>query len=242
VKSASGMALSAYEVRISQRARRPRIIVRPNGAVEIVLPRGVPQAYAQTFFIEKRGWVEQVRQRFSQNSVLADTDQILPEKITLECCGDVFDVSYQATSFHGVQCFQQGQSLCLRGNIQETALVHDALQCWLKQRAKQVLPKMLEVLAEEYGFFVRRIGVRMQKRRWGSCSGAGHVQLNAKLLLLPQALVHHVMLHELAHLQHPNHSPQFWACVAKMDADCTLHRQQMRDAYRWIPHWVTSGE
>jgi predicted metal-dependent hydrolase len=68
----------------------------------------------------------------------------------------------------------------------------------------------LKELAAQHGFRYGRAGIRNQKSRWGSCSARNHISLNIQLLALPGHLRDYVILHELVHTEHKNHSQRFW--------------------------------
>jgi predicted metal-dependent hydrolase len=98
---------------------------------------------------------------------------------------------------------------------------------WL-ERAKRELPARLLELAAEHGLRVSKISVRNQKWRWGSCSRDGHICLNWRLARLTDAVRDYVMIHELMHLRRMDHSPKFWAFVARACPDYQALRRQLR--------------
>jgi len=98
----------------------------------------------------------------------------------------------------------------------------------LRARAAQELPIRLSELAEEHGLLVRRVSVRNQRWRWGSCSRDGHICLNWRLVQMPPWIRDYVMLHELMHLKRLDHSPRFWALVAEACPDYAAARQWLR--------------
>ncbi len=97
-----------------------------------------------------------------------------------------------------------------------------------RDRAKHDLPARLLALAREEGLAVRKITVRNQKRRWGSCSRNGHICLNWRLVLMPDAVRDYVLIHELMHLRRMDHSPAFWKLVARACPDYQAHRAFLR--------------
>ena len=80
----------------------------------------------------------------------------------------------------------------------------------------------LSELAERYGFSYGRVFIKHNSSNWGSCSARGNINLNLNLVRLPQLLRDHVILHELCHLRHPNHGPEFHALLERLDADNLL--------------------
>ena len=76
---------------------------------------------------------------------------------------------------------------------------------------------------------IKRITIRDQKTRWGSCSETGTLSFNWRLMLAPPAVLDYVVIHELCHLTHMNHSKAFWDKVAGVDPDYKEHIQYLKD-------------
>ena len=89
----------------------------------------------------------------------------------------------------------------------------------MRQEAKMLLPRRLSELAVRYGFSYGRVFIKHNSSNWGSCSALGNINLNLNLVRLPQLLRDHVILHELCHLKHPNHGPEFHALLERLGAD-----------------------
>ena len=87
----------------------------------------------------------------------------------------------------------------------------------------------LRELAAKHGFCYCNAGIRNQKTRWGSCSSRNHISLNIHLLNLPEHLRDYVILHELVHTEHKNHSKRFWARLEEvMEGKSRELRKEMR--------------
>ena len=81
---------------------------------------------------------------------------------------------------------------------------------------------------EFYQFRVKRVAIKNSRSRWGSCSQLGNLNFNYKLALLPPALADYVVVHELCHLKHFNHSEAFWAEVARAIPHHRVLRAKLR--------------
>jgi predicted metal-dependent hydrolase len=99
----------------------------------------------------------------------------------------------------------------------------------LRLRALRELPVRLLRLAEYYGLEVSRVSVRNQRSRWGSCSPSGHICLNWRLVLMPDAVCDYVLIHELMHLRRLDHSRHFWRLVAHACPDYEDSRRWLRE-------------
>jgi predicted metal-dependent hydrolase len=100
----------------------------------------------------------------------------------------------------------------------------------LRARAARELPARLRAIAGSLNLEVRRVSVRNQRWRWGSCSRDGHICLNWRLIVVPERVRDYVMIHELMHLRRMDHSPAFWALVAAACPDYQEARRWLGDA------------
>ena len=97
-----------------------------------------------------------------------------------------------------------------------------------KRLAKELLLKKCRYFAERMGVSYGTVTVREQKTRWGSCSTKGNLNFNWKLVLMPQALLDYVVVHELAHRKEMNHSARFWAIVEQELPDYQKRRNELK--------------
>lgn len=102
-----------------------------------------------------------------------------------------------------------------------------AMYKYFQQQAREVFTARVETFAGQMNLYPSSVTVRGQKTRWGSCSTEGRVNLNWKLLAAPPEIIDYVVIHELAHLKHMNHSPQFWAVVSQ-------HFPEHKQAKKWL--------
>ena len=93
----------------------------------------------------------------------------------------------------------------------ESQLVLDTSVDVDRVKAKRKLTRRLKHLALKHGFIYNRVFIRNQKTRWGSCSHKNNINLNMKIIRLPEELMDYVILHELTHIRFKNHSNDFWA-------------------------------
>lgn len=96
----------------------------------------------------------------------------------------------------------------------------------LRTQAKAKLPPRLAELAARYGFVYNRVTIKNNVSNWGSCSAKGNINLNLKIMVLPQILQDYVLLHELCHLRHQDHGHAFHLLLEHL---CTDHVVRMMD-------------
>ena len=83
----------------------------------------------------------------------------------------------------------------------------------MRKEAKAILPRKVAELAHLYGFTYAGVRIREAKTRWGSCTGKNTISLSLYLMQVPEHLQDYVILHELCHTVHHDHSPRFWALM-----------------------------
>jgi predicted metal-dependent hydrolase len=123
----------------------------------------------------------------------------------------------------------------------ESAAARDlrhVLRRWLIQRASDVLCTALVGCAKERGFEFKRVVIRRQRTRWGSCSTRGTISLNCCLMFQRPEVLHYLLIHELAHTRHMNHSRKFWQCVSEHCSDYEQLDRELLSGWRRVPSWV----
>lgn len=98
----------------------------------------------------------------------------------------------------------------------------------LMKKAREYLPYRLEYYAKLYGYSYEKCRLSHANTRWGSCSSNRTISLNIGLMKLPEVLRDYVILHELAHLNHMDHSKAFWAEVALHDKNYKIHEKKLK--------------
>lgn len=99
---------------------------------------------------------------------------------------------------------------------------------FFKKLADEILPAYVLKAADALGQQVKKISIRDQKSRWGSCSGRKTISLSWRLILAPPEVAHYVCVHEAAHLLHMNHSPAFWKAVESLCPSYKSHKNWLK--------------
>ncbi len=99
----------------------------------------------------------------------------------------------------------------------------------MRKLAKEIIPVKARLYAEIVGADYKRITIRSQRTRWGSCSSEGNLNFNCLLVRVPEEVMDYVIVHELCHRKEMNHSKNFWALVGNVIPDYKQRRKWLRD-------------
>jgi predicted metal-dependent hydrolase len=231
--SAAELRPREWRVRIHPRARNLSLHVEPNGAVRVTVPPRSRPAEVEAFVSENADWIARAQHYYARRRA---AEPLLPARIALRALGTEVRVRYQVGSQAG--CRSVTDELRVRSPRLDPESCWPLLRGWLKRSAKDYLNKQINRLSYELQLQPKRVQVRLQKSRWGSCSSTGTVSLNAALLLRPPAEVRYVLVHELCHLRHMNHSRRYWALVERHEPDYRALDRALNAAWRDTPAWV----
>lgn len=167
----------------------------------------------------------------------------LPQEINLLAINQTWTVQYLPMATNKISLhIRPNHEMVLMGNIAQQSACQKMLITWLKNQARIYLEQVLQTLSLRLQLPYMSFVVRDQKTRWGSCSSQKNISLNYKLLLLPAALMEHIVIHELCHTKYLNHSEKFWRLVATHDPAWQTNRAAMRKADKLLPAWLGSDD
>jgi predicted metal-dependent hydrolase len=124
------------------------------------------------------------------------------------------------------------------GVTDEARELRNALRRWLIHHANEVLGAALDECARTHDFQYQRVVIRRQRTRWGSCSTRGTISLNCCLLFQRPEVLQYLLLHELSHTRHMNHSRRFWECVGRYCPQYEHLDRELLNGWRRVPTWV----
>jgi predicted metal-dependent hydrolase len=226
-----------FSVRESGRAKRLFIKVYPRGRVEVVVPKRTRARDVQSFVDENRDWIRRTRESFAAQH--PPEPFALPRRIRLPAIERQFRVVYRPErGDDSVRFRRHADRVLLSGNVADETMCVAALKRWLAVTAKAEFEPRLRVLSGLTGHPFARMQVRGQKTCWGSHSSSGTISLNFCLLFLEPELLRYLMVHELCHARHMNHSRRFWQAVGRFEPDYRRLDRELGDAWPQIPMWL----
>ena len=201
--------------RVLRSRRRTLAITVSAGSVLVRAPLGMPDAAIAAFVAEKRGWIERKLREYADDRFVAVRrgERILD-------AGELRPVTYGAP--------RDGEDA--EGFFFRSA---QSVRRYFERTRGPVLVDALHALSRSIGVAAADVKLRDFKARWGSCDAKGVVCLNWRLTMLPLPLRDYVLVHELCHRRHLDHSPAFWAEVARFCPDYARLRGELR-AYSFL--------
>jgi hypothetical protein len=226
----------AYHWRRSPRAKSLQVHITPWNGIEVVIPRHVSRERARDFVAKHRQWIRDTWQRMREQIV--DADLTLPTQIKLAATGEHWNVHYRHRAGSRARVTASGQTLIVHHAGHDERTARQALRRWLVEQARAYFSSYLPRISHSTGLHFKRLQIRGQTSRWGSCSSSGTLSLNYKLLFLEPELVRYLVIHELSHTKHLDHSARFWKLVEEFEPRCRELDQELGESWRDVPAWV----
>jgi predicted metal-dependent hydrolase len=227
----------AYEFKRGKR-RTIGLSVGPEG-LSVRAPRWTPLGEVEAMLHERAQWVlDKLQQARTRADDLAQARTVWTDGALFDFLGQrvqlVLDPAHGFAQVGAVLEPGTGDALArLRLGLAHNAVeaqIRDAAQAWLMRQAKRVFAERLDHFAPQLGVRYQKLRLSSAGTRWGSASADGCIRLNWRLIHLKMEMVDYVVVHELSHLRHMDHSPQFWAVVASVMPDHQQRRRALRQA------------
>lgn len=197
--------------------------VNAQGELHVRIPWRVTLSQTEHFIRDHAPWVLQRLQL--ANKAMASRP-ILKEGSILPFLDTSLLLCYGTVQIRPI--FREEDRLWVSGPDHSPQTLIKRLEQWYRSQAQQHLALCLEDWSNQLGLRFERMMIRDQKSRWGSCSAKKTISLNWRLMFMPTRVVDYVMIHELCHLRHMNHSAEFWAMVGGIIPEYAKHRHCLR--------------
>jgi predicted metal-dependent hydrolase len=214
------IANETLEIVFRRHANARRLVLRLNTegtAAVVTVPRGVSRAQALDFVKRSTAWLETRIEQRGSNIALRPGNAI-PLR------GTDHEIRHVASRRGAVTADPVANIIHVPGELPH---VPRRLTDWLKTVARSELSAASQKYAARMGVSYRRISIRDQRSRWGSCSAAGDLSYSWRLILTPSHVLDYVAAHEVAHLKHLDHGPGFWRLVL-------THCPEASRAKKWL--------
>ena len=206
---------------IHSRRRTIALVIEHDGSVTVRAPLRMSARAIQDFVEKHTGWLEKKQ---------AEMSSIVPEPIKQYQPGENFLFLGGEYSLEIVQDQRKKLVLDDHFKLTESARKNAELvfQNWYRKQALQIITERVKYFADKYDLHFAKIRITSARTRWGSCSSKGTLSFSWRLILTPMETVDYVVVHELAHTVHHNHSKRFWSLVEKIMPDYKEQRKRLR--------------
>lgn len=217
------------EFEIEYRNRRTLAIhVRPPGNVMVFSPQGIP-AYEIRSRVRSKGiWILKK---------LEEVKLLDPEKYkkrfkngeSFLFLGKNYDLKIISNGRKIPRVFFSNNLFYLETGVFGKESLRKAMEKWYREKAEIIINDRVEIYSGRIGKSCRSARVKEQKRRWGSCTAKGNLYFNWRLAMAPPGIIDYVVVHEMSHLVHADHSERFWDKVGSILPDYKKRRKWLKE-------------
>lgn len=208
---------------VKSRRKTIALVIDSDGELVVRAPFYASESDIMRFVQEKQDWIqkksEEMRQKKLERPRLA-----LKEGETIPYLGR------ECMIFRGIT-----RTICFDGKaflLPQTENAQAKLIAWYKKRAAVILQERVESIAKDMRVMPKGVKITSAKTRWGSCSYTNHLNFSWRLIMCPPEVVDYVVVHELCHILHKDHSKSFWESVGRVDAAYREHENWLKENRR----------
>jgi predicted metal-dependent hydrolase len=218
------------KVQFTKRKQSKSITVRydPVGKLKVSLPQNISINNGIRYINHHKAAIKKKVETIQQKHNLVDYTRLTTKwhKVILRP-GIQPGFSYQIKNFNIIVDYPTGTDV--KDNDLQT-ITRKGIEEALRKEAKAFLPNRLHQLADKHQFSYNNLYIKHVKSLWGSCSSSNNINLNIHLMRLPSRLIDYVLLHELCHTMHKNHSIHFWNLLEQcIEGDMQSLKKELRD-------------
>ena len=206
---------------IHSKRRTIALIVERDGSVTVRAPMRVPEKAIREFVERHAKWIEKKR---------AEMKSLVPESPRRYQPGESFLYLGQAYLLEIVRDAKKTLTLENSFKLAESARENAEVlfRNWYRKQARRIIEERVTFHAEKNQLQYGKIRITSARTRWGSCSSKGTLSFSWRLVMTPLEVIDYVVIHELAHTVHHNHSKRFWNLVEKLLPDYKERRKRLR--------------
>lgn len=215
---------------IRSRRKTLALVVQTDGRLVVRAPLRTSQKIIEAFVSSKAEWIEKSRQSQLARQKFFPKRNFTPGEL-FWYLGKQYPLQLVPSQRPTLQF-----KLAFALDMKSAALAKKRFENWYREQARLFLTERLQYFASLFNLHYEQIRITSARTRWGSCSGRGTISFTWRLIMAPPEIIDYVVLHELAHTVHHNHSQQFWQLVQSMQPDYAAKRKWLKQNSHLF-HW-----
>ena len=203
------------------RSKRKTLSLTINENAELIVraPKRLSIEKIQDFINEKENWINR-KKRLIENQI----KDVTSNHNKLLYLGNLFPINLEQNS--SKELFFTGEEFI--ANSIEPDSLSLSIKKWYKNKFKEIALPRVAYFANKHNLMVNQVRIKNQKTMWGSCSSKNNINLNYLLLMAPMGVIDYVIVHELVHTIHRNHSTDFWDSVESIMPEFQEHKRWLK--------------
>lgn len=221
---------------VQRRKKRSRIIalyVDPPGKLRLVVPARTGEFTIQSILADRKDWIAGRLAELKKNPGLSAPEEFGTGS-SIPYLGEIYNIQLTNDPKQPQTCSLSEKNLevNLHKPSSDEKELRDEIRLeillWYKKRANEILKSRSEYWAGKLNLKYRALTIGNPRRQWGSCSAKNDIRYNWRVILAPMSAIDYLVVHELAHITHKNHSQKFWRLVASAIPDFNAQRKLLR--------------
>jgi len=223
------------QIRRSTRSKRLRLQIDGMGKFTLVIPKLIMGFEVNRFLKENSEWMNKHTEKAKKIEALhpkpkyqtGDIFYYFGEKVFLE-------VLNSSKKRPNIKIREDKMIINIYENVSKkegVEMIKKAIENFYRKKAEEVIHDRLQFFNEYCNFKYKRVVLRNQKTRWGSCSSSGNLNFNWRLIMAPIEVIDYVVVHELCHLKQMNHSVKFWRLVEDIIPDYKERKRWLKEKH-----------
>ena len=203
------------------RSKRKTLSLTINENAELIIraPKRLSIEKIQDFINEKENWINR-KKRLIENQI----KDVTSNHNKLLYLGNFFPINVEQNA--SKELFFTGEEFI--ANSIEPDSLSLSIKKWYKNKFKEIALPRVAYFANKHNLMVNQVRIKNQKTMWGSCSSKNNINLNYLLLMAPMGVIDYVIVHELVHTIHRNHSTDFWDSVESIMPEFQEHKRWLK--------------
>ena len=203
------------------RSKRKTLSLTINENAELInrAPKRLSIEKIQDFINEKENWINR-KKRLIENQI----KDVTSNHNKLLYLGNLFPINVEQNA--SKELFFTGEEFI--ANSIEPDSLSLSIKKWYKNKFKEIALPRVAYFANKHNLMVNQVRIKNQKTMWGSCSSKNNINLNYLLLMAPMGVIDYVIVHELVHTIHRNHSTDFWDSVESIMPEFQEHKRWLK--------------